>query len=67
MPPTGKQRQMPMTDAEKQRRYRQKQKEKYSEAAKENECKRWHHRKAMGKVQTFNDLTPREKRAKEKQ
>ena len=67
MPPIGKQRQLNLNNAEKQRRYCRKQKEKYGEAAKEKDRKRWYNRQAIGKAKAFNDLTPREKQAKEKQ
>ena len=58
---------MPLTAAEKQRRYRQRLKEKDSEAVKEKERQRWHRRKTAGKVKGINDLTPREQRSKRRQ
>lgn len=57
---------MPLSAAEKQRRYRQRLNDKDSESAKEKERKRWHSRREQGKVKTFRDMTPREQRAERK-
>jgi hypothetical protein len=48
---------MPLSAAEKQRRYRQRLKEKDEEAAKVKERRRWHSRKAAGKVKAIDDMT----------
>jgi len=58
---------MPLTAAEKQRRYRQKLKDKDEVGEKEKERKRWAARQRAGKVKNIADLTPRQQRAKRKQ
>jgi len=55
---------MPLSAAEKQRRYRQRLKDKDSDAAREKERRRWHQRKAAGKITAIGDLTERQQRAK---
>jgi hypothetical protein len=55
---------MPLSAAEKQRRYRQRLKDKDKDAAMEKERRRWHQRQAAGKITPISDLTERQKRAK---
>ena len=55
---------MPLSAAEKQRRYRQRLKVKDCDAAKEKERQRWHQRKAAGKITAISDLSERQQRAK---
>ena len=58
---------MPLTSAEKQRRYREKLKEKDAEAQKEKERERWRRRVNDGKIKKIDDLTPRQQRLKRKE
>ena len=53
---------MPLSAAEKQRRYREKLKNLDREGMKEKEHRRWHQRKAAGKIKVVSDMTPREQR-----
>ena len=59
---------MVLTNAEKQKRYRDKIKADPTRERidAENERLRWHERKKAGKVQTINQMTPREQRSQRK-
>ena len=58
---------MPLTAAEKQRRYRQRLKEKDLEGVKEKERNRWRRRKAEGKIKSIGDMSARQQRSKRKE